>query len=75
MEDKKKKKECNSPELGLRDARSGDDLDGFSELNREGDGVSQGGRLGGHFAREGSPPARVKQSESRGKGKPFGERV
>jgi hypothetical protein len=37
--------------------------------------VSQGGRVGGHLAREGSPPVSVKQSESRGKGESFGERV
>jgi hypothetical protein len=66
---------CDSPELGLGNGRCSDDLDGFSELNRQGDGVSQVGRVGGHLAREGSPPVSVKQSESRGKGESFGERV
>jgi hypothetical protein len=69
------KKKCDSPELGLGNGMCSDDLDGFSELNRQGDGVSQVGRVGGHLAREGSPPVSVKQSESRGKGESFGERV
>jgi hypothetical protein len=37
--------------------------------------VSEWGRLGGHLAREGSPPVSVKQSEGRGKRKSFGECV
>jgi len=54
------KKKCDSPELGLGNGRCSDD---------------QVGRVGGHLAREGSPPVSVKQSESRGKGESFGERV
>lgn len=35
---------CDLPELGFREARGSDNVDGLVELTRESDGMSQKGR-------------------------------